>query len=243
MNDGDVWITFYSINLWDSPQRWDRFLIGLESILGDRLAKLDQNDPVRRNADTKQGEGSYVVQFGEREDSRWVFGKFAKTKVEMEIWHYRTGQDSFGRICENMLTLHVPEKLANSSSVLVQLFQFGNEQLAPFYAYADRKDVICSKKPSTPSLDISRELLGVFWLTFFGAPYGAFFGRQRLLELAEASEGPVDGITIQLATSPDQVSGQTRNRLEQELGSQSFAGSGGSKERGQYVLTLSQLLS
>lgn len=228
-----------------SAKDWDDYLRTFETVLDDRLIKFDDKDPIRRKADTQKGEGGFVVQFGEREDSRWLCGRFDKTKVEIEITHYKSGKDSFGRLRENRLKIFFPERMTFGSDVrkVIELFRLGNERLGAFYAYADFKSVICAKKPSTPSLDISRELLGVFWLTYFGSSYCAFFGRDRLLKLPQVSEGPADGITLQLGESPGQVPDSSRAVLEKEIAAESFAGTGGPKDRGQHALTLMQLAS
>jgi len=243
MKADELWITHYSVSSWMSAKDWDDYLRAVETILGDRLIKLDDNDPVRRKADTKSGEGSFVVQFGELEDSRWVSGRFEKSKIEIELTNYKTGKDSFGRLRENRLKIFVPERMTFGPDVrkVIELFRLGNESFGAFYAYADFKKVLCAKKPSTPSLDISRELLGVFWLTYFGPAYCSFFGRDRLLHLQQATEGPADGITLQLAESPSQVPDNNRGTLEREIAPESFAGNGGSKERGEHALTLAHL--
>jgi hypothetical protein len=243
MTTGDLWITHYSVQRWTVTQVWDDYLRAVERLFSDRLVKLDDTDPVRRKADLKKGEGDFIAAFGEREASRWVRGKFEKTKIEIEVQHYKSGADSFGRPRENILTIYVPERLAFGPDVarLAALFDLTNEKLGAFYAYADLKSVICSKKPSTPSLDVSRELLGVFWLTYFGEQYCRFFGREKLGAFAQASQGPRNGVTLRLAESPGQVGSALRPTLECEIKADSFAGNGGSKERGQFALTLAQL--
>lgn len=243
INASELWIHHYSVRSWMSANDWDDYLRAVEQILDDHLVKLDQNDPIRRKADTKNGEGGFVVQFGEREDSRWLWGKFQKTNIEFQIQHYKAGKDSFGRLCDNRLDFFIPERMTFGPDLrkVIELFRLGNESLGAFYAYADFKNAICAKKPSTPSLDISRELLGVFWLTYFGPPYCAYFGRDRLLHLQQVTDGPADGITIQLAESPSQVPENSRGALEHEIAPESFAGNGGSKERGEHALTLAQL--
>lgn len=239
----DIWITHYSLSSWNSEKTWDDYLQAIEAVLGDRLLKLDDTDPVRRKADTKNGEGSFVVQFGEHEASRWVRGKFGKTKIEIEIQHYKSGQDSFGRKRENRLSFYIPERMAfgPDSRRLIELFRLGNEQLGAFYAYADFKGTICAKKPSTPSLDISRELLGIFWLTYFGPRYCDFFARSRLLDIYGASAGSTGGVSLQLAGTPGQVGLERRAATESGLGELSFAGYGMVKAPGQYALTLEDL--
>jgi len=63
-----------------------------ETVLGDRLVKIDHTDLIRRKVDTKRGKGSLVMQLGEPDESHWVRGKFEKTKVEIEVQHYRSGK-------------------------------------------------------------------------------------------------------------------------------------------------------
>ena len=240
---GEIWITHYSVRSWSSASEWDDYLCAVEYLLGDRLIKLDVNDPVRRKANVKSGEGKFIIQFGEKEESRWLWGRFEKTKIEINIELSKLPVDSFGRHTKNQITFYVPKQMSFDSDAgqLIKLFRLSNERLNAFYAYADFKDVLCGKKPSTPSLDISRELLGVFWLTYFGPRYCAFFGRDRLLHLRQAIQGPADGITLQLAEFPSQVPESSRITLEHEIAPESFAGTGASKNRGQFALTLAQL--
>lgn len=245
MSTGELWISHLSVRRWTDLAAWDEYLRAVQAVLGDRLVKLDVNDPARRKANVANGEGQFVTQFGECEDSRWLWGKFEKTKIEFEIKHYKTGADSFGRLRENAITFYIPERMTFGPDAqrLIELFRLSNEHLEAFYAYADFKNVICGKKPSTPSLDISRELLGVFWLTFFGPQYCAFFGRERLLRLEQASEGPGNGITLQLAETAGQIPDDDRVRIEQKIAPESFAGMGEAKASGQHALTLAQLSS
>lgn len=245
MSTGELWMSHFSMSRWTDPVVWDKYLEAAESLLGDRLEKLDVNDPARRRVNDAGGQGQFIVQFGEREASRWLWGKFAKTKIEFEIKHYECTTDSFGRLRPNSVSFYVPESMAIGQNVrpLIALFRFSNEQLKSFYAYADFKTVICAKKPSTPSLDISRELLGIFWLTYFGSHYCAFFGRERMIRLKEASDGPADGLTLQLAEAPGQIPDDERTMLERQIASESFAGTGGPKAPGQHALTLAQLTS
>jgi len=245
MSAGELWISHLSVRRWNDPAAWDEYLRAVQVVLDDRLVKLDVNDPARRKANVASGEGQFITRFGEREDSRWLWGKFEKTKVEFGINHYKAGTDSFGRLRENLITFYIPERKTSGPDCqrLIELFRLGNESLQAFYAYGDFKSAICEKRPSTPSLDISRELLGVFWLTFFGPQYCAFFGRERLLCLEQASEGPGKGITLQLAETAGRIPDGDRVRIEQEIAPESFAGTGGTKAIGQHVLTLSQLSS
>lgn len=243
MTMGDIWLAHYSVVSWNSAMEWDNYLHSVERLLSDRLVKLDDTDPIRRKANMQAGEGGFITRFGEREASRWIRGKFEKTKIEFEVQIYKLGVDSFGRARENSISFYIPEKvaLAVDDDRLVKLFDLTNETMRPFYAYADFKNVICSKKPSTPSLDLSSELLGVFWLTYFDKNYCNFFGREKLLTNTVAKLSAHNGVLLRLGSSSRQVSVDVRLTLEAQIGSQSFAGHGTEKARGQYALTLSQM--
>jgi|GEM_PF-1684750 len=241
----DVWITFLSVCNWTDAELWNEFLKQLESLMEDKIVKLDDKDPVRRKADTSNNEGGFVINFGAKEDSRWIRGKFSRSKVEFEIQIYKAGVDSFGKTRENSFDLFVPHAMSfkPDAEKLIAVFRYAAERLGAFYAYADLKDGICSKKPCTPSLDISRELLGVFWLTYFGPSYCDFFMRKILLNQSEATYGPLQGMTLQLAETPGQITIERRSAIEASLGKHSFAGSGVEKLPGQYALTLENLSS
>ena len=122
-----------------------------------------------------------------------MFGSFERSGVTAQIRHFK----ALG-IWENSIGFTAPEAFSFGPDVerLVGLFNLTNERLRAFYAYADLKDIICAKKPSTPSLDISRELLGVFWLTYFGEQYCRFFGRDKVTTLSAASPGPGNGCLL-----------------------------------------------
>lgn len=247
MSKKKLWMMHMSMQQWNDAAAWDDYLRIVESVLGDRLVKLDHNDPVRRNADTTHGEGEFITQFKPKEDSRWLYGKFEKTKVEVEIQHYKNSVDSFGRLRDNSITFYIPERMTSDPDDvrrLIELFRLTNERLGAFYSLADFLDVISTKKSSTGgALDISRELLGIFWLTYFGPHYCDFFGRERLGMLEQASAGPDGGITFQLAETPGQVLDGECLTLEKTIGAESFAGTGGPKTMGQHALTLLQLSS
>jgi hypothetical protein len=238
----DIWIMNHSVKPWMSSEGWDTYLCEIEQILGDRIVKLDSNDPARRKADTRTGEGSFMVNFGDREDSRWVIGKFEKTKIWFEVRHMKTGLDSFGRLCDNTIQFYIPHRMSfgPDAEKLNRLFALTHQRLGSFFAYADFKDVICSRKPSTPSLDISRELLGVFWLTHFGPAYRAFFG-SKLDDVPGLVIDQDGGATVQLGETPAQVPATAREEVIERLGVPSFANGGPPKERGQFALTLHQL--
>ena len=244
----ELWMSHLSVSHWNNAEAWDNYLRTVESLLGDRLAKLDVNDPPKRKADVAHGEGGYVTQYGPKEDSRWLFGKFEKSGIMLQIRQQKDQTDSFGRLSDNSIDFWIPQDQATriGTDRLAELFRLNNERWSAFYAYADLKEVICAKKPSPPSLgslDVSRELLGVFWLTFFGFQYCEYFGRERVAKLDRASDGPSGGITLRLAETPNGVAKNQRDLMERAIAIHSFAGSGQHKERGQYALTLEQLVS
>jgi hypothetical protein len=249
----EIWMTHLSVKSWNVASKWDEYLRNVESVLADKIAKLDTYDPVRRKADTARGEGEFITNFGPKEDSRWLSGKLEKTGIEFEIQIYKNGADSGGRSKNNSIRFSFPQELTFGPSVkgIVELFRLNNGHLDAFYAFADFKEVISSKKPGTPSLDISRELLGVFWLTYFGAHYCDFFGREKLAALDQASQGSGNGITLRLAETAGQVANGDRQKLEELIGSLSFVGTSGTnpnnpfapKQAGKHALTMAQLSS
>lgn len=248
----EMWMRHRSVKAWTDAAEWDDYLRTVESALEDRLTKLDANDPARRKSDAARGEGHFVTHFGPKEDSRWLLGRFEKTKIAVEIQLYKNGRDSFGERRDNTITFYIPEKvhvLCGSMEKLVELFHLTNERLGIFYAAADLKGVYCAKKASPPSLgalNIASELPGVFWLTYFGLQYCEFFGRDRLVSLERASEGPAGGMTLRLAETPERVPEGLRRMLERRLSAETFAGVGDvllEKPEGRYALTLEQLAS
>jgi hypothetical protein len=234
----EIWMRHHSAYQWNDAEKWNKYLRGVEEILGDLLVKLDVSDPIRRRSDKVHGDGEFIVQFKAREDSRWLFGIFEKTGIKVQIRHFKNLVN-----WENTILFTVPNSTSDGvdSQKLFDLFKLTSIQLNAFYAYSDFKDIICAKKPSTPSLDISRELLGVFWLTYFGSPYCNYFGRERLLGLEQAIEIPDIGIILRLAETPNQASEKDRYGLEHKIAPKSFAGINESKSRGQYALSLQQL--
>jgi hypothetical protein len=235
--NNELWISHHSVARWLDARQWDHYLRSLEEVLGDRLVKLDTNDPMRRKADTIKSEGDFVVAFKASEDSRWLFGSFEKSGVRLEIRHFKL----LGS-WENSVAITFPGHMTSGADIsrVRRVFDLGNQLMQPFYSMADLKEVICSRKPSTPSLDISRELLGVFWLTYFGSAYRKYFGGKLggIPGVEFDSEG---GATLQLGEEPAQVDTATRDEIMKRLGSASFANGGPPKERGRFALTLNQL--
>ena len=246
-SSGEIWMQHFSARSWNCSNLWNDFLGQMETLLGDRLLRLDDKDPVRRKVTSADGEGKFVVQFGAREDSRWIAGRLNKTGIQFDVTLYKAGRDSLGRRRFNSLNILIPPGFTTQSNILRldQLFNLTNQLLETFYGFADERSVVCAKQPSgTHSVDLNRELLGVFWMTYLGPEYKAFFGTEKLMSLKNAVVGSGNGITIKLAAYPGAVPAGDRIDVERALGTCSFASMEGShvrKEPGQYVLTQDQL--
>ena len=234
----EIWLTCFSAKSWLDPEKWEEYLVAVEVILGDKLEKLDVHDPIRRKTSGTRGEGAYITNFSDVDEYRWLLGMFSKSRISFEIWHFR---QCGGR--PNSISFYVPQKWCTEKNVarLVKLFNTTNESLDIFYGYSDSRSAICQKKPSTPSLDLSVELLGAFWLTYFGAAYSSYFSMDRLQKITGARQVGTGGVTIQLAEDSSDVSDGQRNDTELMIGARSFAGHGKDKFRGQYALTAEQL--
>lgn len=230
------------MDCWMSAERWIAYLRNIEHILDDSIFKLDDNDPIRRRSSGLQADGQFIVQFGKGESSRSIFGKFKRTKIEFSILIYKNGKDSFNRYRDNCVNFYAPQIMGGEDCAekLYQLFNFTNESLRPFYAYSDLRGRIIATKPCGASLDISRELLGIGWLTYFGPAYRHFFG-DRLTQLEGWQAEPTGGVTLRLAQTAGEVGREARETVVRHLGQASFANGAGPKEPGQFALKLEDL--
>lgn len=237
-----IWITHLSVAPWLSAETWDVYLRQAETILGDRLIRLDHRDPVRRVADTRNSEGKFIVAFEEKQDSRWVAGKFAKSDVTFSIELHEDAVDRHGRPTTNNMTISFSQK--TDIAKIKDLFEFGNSHLMSFYSYSDLQPVITgmgnSHQRLTPGFDIQRELPRIFWLTYFGPAYRRFFGLDRISDANKVRASHGGGITICLGESPSLLSNE-REEAEHEFGAQSFAGHGVLKREGEFEPTLAGL--
>jgi len=238
----ELWISHYSVALWSSAELWEGYLGGIEDLFGDRLERLDERDPVRRRVESAAGQGAFVVEFEENEDRRWVSGRFRESRIGVSITLSRGEKDWAGRYVDNDIVVTAPERLLREERErLVELFRLGNEKLRPYYGYADSWGTVAGWCLPGERYQVNKELLGIFWLTYFGPPYCEFFGRERLLGLEGAEAGPGGGVTLRLAAGPEEVRDRRRTEVMVNLGRMSFYGSGGVKEDGQYALSLEQL--
>lgn len=226
----EIQMYFSSLSPWNDSHVWDEYFREVEALLNDRLIKLDENDPVRRKADTKADqEGEYVTKFGALEGCRTVFGEFAKSKIHFSINCNNEKIDPSKRPIINRINYSVPvsgqSMNEDQADVLAKLFAVTIERFGVFLAESDLTEFVVAKKTHDGySLDIESELLGVLWLTYFSPKYVSFFTKERLLTIPGAKEGPADGVIIRLATSPQEIPSGARRNAEKTLGERFFAG-------------------
>lgn len=239
----ELWIAHHSIDAWQEPSRWTAYFEEAQRLLGSPLTHLDVNDPVKRKVASLADAGNFVCAFKAREDSRWLFGKFADIGIELSVQHYR----QLGHY-PNTLKWHVPLSFVEKSENrrrLKALFDLGNRTFNPFYAYSDDVAQIASKKKSSGAVDIQAELLGVFWLTYFSAAYVAFFSKEKFSSIPGVEYGGDGSITIVLGDSPKSVANELREQSAAILGKESFVNVSDvlGKQRGRFALTFQQLLA
>jgi hypothetical protein len=236
----EIWISHDSVEPWDEAGQWAQYFERAQQILGAPMTHLDDKDPVRRKVVDLVEASSFICDFKAREDSRLLFGKF-KGGVSFSIQLYR----NLGGFC-NTLKWYIPCLFIETSGnepKLRDLFDLGNRSLKPFYAFADDLSYIVSKKKSSGAVNIERELLGIFWLTYFNSSYVQFFGKEKFNDLQGILYGSDGSITIALGYSPDLVTAELREQLAIKLGRQSFVDPKDvlSKPLGRFVLTFQQL--
>jgi hypothetical protein len=239
----ELWLCHLSCESWCEPERWNQYFGAAEKVLGSHITHLDKNDPVRRRV--KPGNfrdiAEYITSMGKHEDSRWVFGKIEGLGTEFKLQHYRNV-----RGWSNTLDWYFPPGFADKAAggkVIRALFGLGNATLSPFYAFADTKVHVSSKKKQSGSVNIQAELIGVFWLCYFDAHYVAFIGKDRLNGLNGVNVMVNSGATLDLGDTPSSVREGLRNEVEVSLGSNLFVDPKAviAKRPGQYALTFDQL--
>jgi hypothetical protein len=238
----EIWIDHASIEDWRDARCWTEYFTEAGKILALPLTRLDVADPPRRKAGALNDAGNYACTFGVNEDSRWLFGKFGSSGIDFSIQHYRR-LDRW----PNSLSWYVPSAFLEQEDGpkrLRELFDLGNRTLKPFYSYSDDIADIKSKKSSSASIDLSVELLGVFWMTYFGAAYVDFFGKEKFDALSGVEFAGDGGVTIVLGDRPGLVPKECRERAAISLGRRSFVdvNSNLGKLTGQYALPLQRLV-
>lgn len=247
MVEKELWLSHFSAQPWINPDVWDSYFQTIENLLDDNLERLDHRDPARRKVTGIAGSGAFITDFGASAD-RWILAKFRSSKIAVQIEHFSNGRDPYGRRRENSISFYVPRKYLRTDrhiQRIVSLFRTTGDVLGSFYGFCDKSSAVCSKKPSAPALtiDIAKELLGVFWLTYFGGAYRQLFGTDHLRALPCAVEETGRGTVLLLGQSPDQVSEAMRSRIEGILGRESFSGTDGSRRVYRRSLNLDEIVA
>jgi len=235
----DLWISHYSVRDWSQACAWDQYIASVESLLGASLTHLDVNDPIKRKVvPTRAGE--YIVGFGQKEDSRWLFGSMRELGVSLTIRHFK----NVGHY-PNSVQWYIPHTIARriGPEKVAAIFRVGTEHLGPFYGYADLKDAIAARKKSSGAVNIQAELIGAFWLFSLGREYVEYFGIEKIRTIPRASILENGQAIIRISDSFDDCSESDRQKVEALLGAQSFVNSQDftPKQPGRYALTFKQL--
>lgn len=222
---------------------WKNFLGDIETRLGTGLSHLDTNDPVRRKVDSLDEAADYACAIGPKEESRWLFGKFGKTRISI-MAHLHRDPSAW----ENSVSLSFPARLLDKEEgldTIVDIFKIGCHALSPFYAYADFIEQIATKcRLDGAAVSTRRELVGIFWLTFLCEKYVKFFGDEKIKMLPVGSTTD-KGVIIRLAHSPSSPQFEmTGLEAEKLLGADAFVDPNSSRQKpvGKYVLSYEHLL-
>jgi hypothetical protein len=239
------WIAHRACVSWSEPDRWLRFFEKAQETLGAEITRLDENDPVRRRV--KRGKlaeaAQYVTAFGKLEESRWVFGAIDSLKIRFSI-SYDRGDREWAHSFDWYFSRSVLDD-SERIETICKLFELGNSLLSPFYSYADTLDVLNRRKKRFGGVNVYVELLGVFWLTYFGPKYVEFLGKEKLDALEEIKVTFNEGATLRLGATPQAVSIELRDSIESKLGRKIFLEPDDKmgKRPGQYALGYDKLRS
>ena len=230
------------VDLFDR-ELWRNYFERLEMNVGSNLSHLDNNDPIRRRVSNLADAAAFVCDISELENSRTLFAKFGKSKVEMTITLYKNTE-----LFANNISIYFPDKFFdnknNSTDRIHGIFELSNKKIKPFYSLSDSAEIIAGKrKASGFAVNLQEELIGVFWLTFFSTRYVAYFGQQSLVNLRCRSVASSDGMLVRLGDSPMSVDMQ-REEAERILGKDSFVTPSLDSEKplGKHALMFNQLI-
>ena len=180
---------------------WLVFLDDIEKIIGTKLSHLDTKDPIRKKVNRLEDAASYVCDIGELENSRTLFAKFGKSKIEMTIILYKNTEQT-----ANNISIYFPQDIVEKKDgivVLNDVFEMATRRFKPFYSLCDSVSTIAGKKKSTGfSVDLQAELVGVFWLTYFNDSYTDYFGKGRFKGLPSKSIDGIEGLFVRLGETP-----------------------------------------
>ncbi|GGP72654.1 hypothetical protein GCM10009347_41640 [Shewanella algicola] len=216
----EIQMTFYSLlNLFDRSL-WVKLLSELERLFGQKLSHLDVNDPLRKKVSDLETAADYICSIGKEESSRRLFGKFGKSKIELSISIFKEAAPF-----PNSLSIYFPEKVIGDKEGLCMLrnaFEESNRCLKSFYSICDSMDTIASKRKATGyAVDLQAELIGVFWLTYFGKAYVDYFEESKFLDIPSRRIEGLDGSMMDLGESPISIA-VARYQVEALLGKESF---------------------
>jgi hypothetical protein len=120
-----------------------------------------------------------------------------------------------------------------------------------FYALGDRITIIAMKKKPSGAVDIQRELLGIFWLTYFNKKYVHFLGQDKFVSIVNSkfdtevnSEFDTDGgLTLTTGTDLDNTSPETSLQIEKQIGTEHFVDPNSREEKaiGKFALPFESL--
>lgn len=238
----DLWLRHFSCQPLLAADDWAAYFEEAQRILGASISHFDENDPVRRRV--KPGDsralGEYAIAFGEQESSRWVFGRMASIGVDFDITLHRET-----RVWPNTAAWY-PRVAPNDGDAATQaraLFDCGNRRLGAFYSYVDQESVQSAKTKVSGSVNIFAELVGVFWLTYFGPHYLKFIGRDRIAQLEGVRVSLDEGATLSLGETIADVPDGLRRQVEAALGPRLFVDPAdhSDKRPGQFALRGEQL--
>jgi hypothetical protein len=237
----ELWLTSHSVESWSNAEKWLTYLERAEGILGSRIARLDTQDPARREVVSLVESGQYITQFGKLESSRRLFGKLEKSKISFAISHF-TNANLFA----NAVTWYFPDNYVARSENLRRysaLFDLGNAVWGAFYSYGDLVSRIRRKKKPTGAVDLRTELPGVFWKTFFNSAYVRFFGKEKFENLSGVTWGNDGSVILTLAERPELVDDAYCEEIIQKLGKESFVDPDDprGKQVGTYAIPFAQL--
>lgn len=236
---GEIIIKVLSFAPW-STEVWNRLFPEMERLIGTPLDLLDERDPMRRKVNGGIGQGDYLCDFTGKKTAVVPSGRFGKSKVWFMAWNNR-----FPSGIENQLNLFIPVQSARKLGLRVteEIFDLIMTELKPFYQVCDAKTIVYSRQPSPPCTTVhhSLELSGVYWLTYFGPKYRAFFGDDRFRALPHewTEEG---GVKLKLGDDPWLLEDEKRRAAEKALGELTFASYGENKKENEHVIPWPELL-
>ena len=220
---------------------WIALLEELNEITGFQITHLDDKDPIRKKVTNIEDAAEFIVSINEGENSRKVFGKFGKSKIEINIALYREITNF-----PNTVSIYFPEKYyENLENIerIIKLFLMLNEKINSFYAFCDYMKVVSSKrKASGFAVDLQAELIGIFWLTFFSDKYVKFIGQDLFQKVPGVVINDKCEALIKLGNNPSEIN-ITRADLEVTLGKDLFVDPElqFDKPKGKYALKFEQL--